>query len=120
MFVMLGLLVFPSRLLPVVGVAIAIALFLIFIARPISVILCLAPFETKPKDMSYISWVGLRGSVPIILATFPATYGIAGADAIFNVVFFIVLTSVLVQGMTLVPAAKWLGVAERTNPSPQG
>jgi cell volume regulation protein A len=119
MFVMLGLLVFPSRLLPVAGVAIAIALFLIFVARPISVFLCLAPFKTKPKDMSYVSWVGLRGSVPIILATFPATYGIAGADAIFNVIFFIVLTSVLVQGMTLVPAAKWLHVAERTSSDPQ-
>ena len=119
MFVMLGLLVFPSRLLPVAGVAIAIALFLIFVARPISVFLCLAPFKTKPKDMSYISWVGLRGSVPIILATFPSTYGVAGADSIFNVIFFIVLTSVLVQGMTLVPAAKWLRVAERTHADPQ-
>lgn len=119
MFVVLGLLVFPSQLLPVAAVAIAIALSLIFVARPISVVLCLAPFKTRPKDMGYISWVGLRGSVPIILATFPATYGIAGADAIFNVIFFIVLTSVLVQGMTLVPVAKWLRVTERTDADPR-
>lgn len=62
---------------------------------------------------SYVSWVGLRGSAPIVLATFPATYGIQGADQIFHVIFFIVRATVLVQGMTLVPAAKWLGVTER-------
>ena len=72
MFIALGLLVFPSQLLPVSGVAITIALFLIFVARPISVVLCLAPFKTNVRDMGYVSWVGLRGSVPIILATFPA------------------------------------------------
>jgi potassium/hydrogen antiporter len=118
MFVVLGLLIFPSQLLPVAPVAIAVAIFLIFVARPISVFLCLAPLGTKLKDMGYISWVGLRGSVPIILATFPASYHLEGADAIFNVIFFIVLTSVLVQGMTLVRSCRWFGVLERNDPHP--
>ncbi len=118
MFVVLGLLVFPSQLLPVAGVAIAIAMFLIFIARPVSVFLCLAPLRTPLNDMSYISWVGLRGSVPIILATFPVSYHLEGADAIFNVIFFIVLTSVLVQGVTLVPSCRWFGVVEKNGPHP--
>jgi len=105
MFVILGLLVFPSRLLPVAVVATVLALFLMFIARPVGVLLCMLPFRTKMNEMGYISWVGLRGSVPIVLATFPAAYGIKGADDIFNIVFFIVITSVLIQGLTLVPAA---------------
>jgi cell volume regulation protein A len=112
MFIMLGLLVFPSRLLPVAGVSIALALFLMFVARPLSTLICYLPFKPKKNELGYISWVGLRGSVPIVLATFPATYGIEGADQIFNVIFFIVLTSILVQGLTLVPAAKWLKVTE--------
>jgi cell volume regulation protein A len=112
MFIMLGLLVFPSQLLPVAGVSIALALFLMFVARPLGTALCLLPFKPKKNDLAYVSWVGLRGSVPIVLATFPATYGIEGADQIFNVIFFIVLTSVLIQGLTLVPAAKWLKVTE--------
>jgi cell volume regulation protein A len=118
MFVVLGLLIFPSQLLPVAQVAIVIAIFLIFVARPISVFVCLAPLGTKLKDMGYISWVGLRGSVPIILATFPASYHLEGADAIFNVIFFIVLTSVLVQGATLVSSCRWFGVLERNDPHP--
>jgi cell volume regulation protein A len=118
MFVVLGLLIFPSQLLPVAKVAISIAMFLIFIARPISVFLCLAPLRTTLNDMGYISWVGLRGSVPIVLATFPVSYHVAGADAIFNIIFFIVLTSVLVQGVTLVPSCRWFGVVERPNTHP--
>ncbi len=111
-FLALGLLVFPSRLLPVAGVAIVIAIFLIFIARPVSVFICLAFSRYRLREKLFISWVGLRGSVPIILATFPVTAGIAGGRSIFNVVFFIVLTSVLVQGLSLVPAARCLGLAE--------
>lgn len=112
MFVVLGLLVFPSRLPPIAGVATAMALFLMFVARPISVMACLLPFTPRRNELAYVSWVGLRGSVPIILATFPSSYGIEGADEIFNVIFFVVVTSVLVQGLTLVPAARWLGVTE--------
>ncbi len=111
-FLTLGLLVFPSRLLPVAGVAIVIAIFLIFIARPVSVFICLVLSRYRLREKLFISWVGLRGSVPIILATFPVTAGIEGGRSIFNVVFFIVLTSVLVQGLTLAPAARWLGLAE--------
>ncbi len=112
MFIVLGLLVFPSGLFPVAGVAIAMALFLMFVARPVSVFLCLLPFGKPRNEIGYVSWVGLRGSVPIVLATFPASYGIAGADAVFNVVFFIVLTSVLLQGLTLVPSTRWFGVTQ--------
>lgn len=112
MFIMLGLLVFPSQLFPVAGVSIVLALFLMFIARPLSVLICYAPFRPSKNDLGYISWVGLRGSVPIVLATFPATYDIADANGIFNVVFFIVVTSIVVQGLSLVPAAKWLHVTD--------
>ncbi len=112
MFIMLGLLVFPSQLLPVAAVSIAIALFLMFVARPLSTIICYLPFRPKRNELAYVSWVGLRGSVPIVLATFPATYGIEDAQLIFHIIFFIVLMSVLIQGLTLVPAAKWLGVAQ--------
>ncbi|MGD1807256.1 potassium/proton antiporter [Dapis sp. BLCC M126] len=111
-FLTLGLLVFPSRLLPVASVAIVIAIFLIFIARPVSVFISFAFSRYRLREKLFISWVGLRGSVPIVLATFPITAGISDADNIFNVVFFIVLTSVLLQGLTLAPAARWLGLAE--------
>ncbi len=113
MFTMLGLLVFPSQLLPVAGVSIALALFLMFVARPLAVLFCYLPFRPAGNELGYISWVGLRGSVPIVLATFPATYGIEFASDIFNVIFFVVLTSVLIQGMTLVRAARILGVEEK-------
>jgi cell volume regulation protein A len=109
---MLGLLVFPSQLLPVAWVSLAVAAFLMFVARPVAVLACYLPFSPKKKEVAYVSWVGLRGSVPIVLATFPATWGVENADLIFHFVFFVVLTSVLVQGVTLVPAAKLLGVAE--------
>lgn len=112
MFIMLGLLVFPSQLLPVAGVSIVLALFLMLVARPLSTLICYMPFAPQKNEFAYISWVGLRGSVPIVLATFPATYGIEGAMQIFHVIFFIVLTSVFIQGLTLVPAAKWLKVCE--------
>ncbi len=113
MFIVLGLLVVPSRLPSVAWVAIALALFLMLVARPLSVMACLLPFRTPRREVAYVSWVGLRGSVPIVLATFPMSYGIPGAEDVFDVVFFIVLTSVLVQGLTLVPCARWLGVNEK-------
>ncbi len=112
MFLTLGLLVFPSQLLPIAGVALITALFLIFIARPISVMTCLSLTTMSLKEKLFISWVGLRGSVPIILATFPLVAGIEGAEQIFNIVFFIVLVSVLTQGFSLVFIARWLQLAE--------
>jgi len=84
------------------------------VARPSSVVTCLLPFRMPRKEVAYVSWVGLRGSVPIVLATFPMSYGIPGAEEVFDVIFFIVLASVLIQGLTLVPCARWLGVQEES------
>ncbi|WMJ75009.1 potassium/proton antiporter [Cytophagaceae bacterium ABcell3] len=106
MFLTLGLLVYPSQVVQVTGLGIMISLFLIFVARPAGVFLSLAFFNFKLKEKLLISWVGLRGAVPIILATFPLLAGIPEAGWIFNVVFFIVLTSSLLQGWTLPAAAK--------------
>ncbi|MDF9797315.1 cell volume regulation protein A [Catalinimonas alkaloidigena] len=111
LFLTLGLLVFPSHILPVVGIGLLIALFQIFMARPISVFLSLLPFKMKRRRRWYISWVGLRGAVPIVFATYPLLAGIEKADMIFNIVFFISLTSVLLQGTTLSVIAKWLHVS---------
>lgn len=111
LFLTLGLLVFPSHIVPVVGVGLLISLFLIFVARPVAVFLSLLPFRMKQRRRWYISWVGLRGAVPIVFATYPLLAGIEKADMIFNIVFFISLTSVLIQGTTLPVVAKWLHVA---------
>ncbi|RJE72854.1 potassium/proton antiporter [Reichenbachiella sp. MSK19-1] len=111
LFLTLGLLVYPSHVLPFVGVGILISLFLILIARPISVFLSLIPFKMKPRRRFYISWIGLRGAVPIVFATYPLLAGIDKADMIFNTVFFISLTSVIIQGTSLPIVAKWLSVA---------
>ncbi|MCC6165848.1 MAG: potassium/proton antiporter [Caldilineaceae bacterium] len=108
MFVTLGLLVFPSRLLGVAGTGLLIAFFLMFVARPLSVFAGLLPFGFSLRKRIFIGWVGLRGSVPIVLATFPLLAGVPQADWIFNVVFFIVLTSVLLQGSTIPLVARWL------------
>jgi len=111
-FVMLGLLVFPSQLVEVAGVSIVLALFLMLVGRPLAVAVCYLPFRPKKEELLYVSWVGMRGSVPIVLATFPATYGLQGASQIFHLIFFFVLVSVLVQGLTLVPAARYFKVTE--------
>jgi cell volume regulation protein A len=109
MFLTLGLLVFPSQLLSVVWVGLLLSLFLIFIARPLGVFTTLLAKMTV-REMTIISWVGLRGAVPIILATFPLIAGVAQAELIFNLVFFIVLTSVLLQGPLMPFVARWLEV----------
>ncbi|RIK53031.1 MAG: potassium/proton antiporter [Chloroflexi bacterium] len=108
MFVTLGLLVFPSRLWAVAGTGLLIAFFLMAVARPLSVFVGLLPFRFTLRKRIFIGWVGLRGSVPIVLATFPLLAGVPQADWIFNVVFFIVLTSVLLQGSTIPLVARWL------------
>lgn len=111
LFITLGLLVFPSEVLKIAGVGILISLFLIFVARPISVFFCLAPFKMETRKKLYISWVGLRGAVPIVFATYPLLAGIDKSHMIFNIVFFISFTSVLIQGTTLSKIAKWLHVS---------
>jgi len=110
MFLILGLLVFPSRLFPIIVSGLLISLFLIIIARPIGVFISLPFGKNSLKEKTFISWVGLRGAVPIILATFPLLAGVPKADILFNIVFFIVITSVLIQGTTIALAAKLLGV----------
>ena len=111
LFLTLGLLVFPSQIIPVMGIGLLISAFLILIARPLSVFLSLAFFKTKFRNKLYISWVGLRGASPIVFATYPLVAGIDKANTIFNIVFFISLTSVLLQGTTLATFSKWLKVA---------
>jgi cell volume regulation protein A len=111
MFLTLGLLVFPSQLFAVAGIGLLISTFLMLIARPLGVYVSLLPFRVKLRNTAMIGWVGLRGAVPIILATFPLLAGVQQADTIFNLVFFVVLTSVLVQGSSIPIVARWLGVA---------
>lgn len=108
MFLTLGLLVFPSRLVSVTGSGLLIAAALMLLARPLSVLIALIGSQFAFREKLFISWVGLRGAVPIILATFPLLAQIPQADLIFNIVFFVVLTSVLFQGTTITPAARWL------------
>lgn len=118
MFVTLGLQVFPSRLPTVALSGLYVAIFLIFFARPLSVFIALAPTRLSLRDKVFVSWVGLRGAAPIVLATFPLLAGVAKADTIFHLVFFIVLTSVLVQGTLIIPMARWLKVYDATPPRP--
>ncbi|AOY02087.1 potassium/proton antiporter [Jeongeupia sp. USM3] len=102
MFLLLGLLVTPSRLLPEIGPSLAFAAFLMLVARPIAVALCLVPLKFSRREIVFVSWVGLRGAVPIVLATFPIMAGVDGSVALFDIAFAVVLASLLIQG-TLVP-----------------
>lgn len=111
LFLTLGLLVFPSHVVPVMGIGLLISVFLILVARPLSVFICLIFFKMKLRRRFYVAWVGLRGAVPIVFATYPLLAGIEKAEMIFNIVFFISVTSVVIQGTTLTVFAKWLNVA---------
>jgi potassium/hydrogen antiporter len=113
LFLMLGLLVFPSQLADVVGVGLVTAGALIFVARPLAVFLCLPWFGFRVRETSLVGWAGLRGAVPIVLATFPLTAGYPDGSIVFDAVFFVVLTSALVQGLTIVPVARWLGLSSQ-------
>ncbi len=116
LFTVLGLLVFPSHLGPVVLSGLALAAVLTFVARPVAVWLCTAFQGFKLPERHFVSWVGLRGAVPIVLATFPLSAGVAASETIFNAVFFVVLVSALLQGLTLAPLARRLGLATESRP----
>jgi cell volume regulation protein A len=118
MFIVLGLLVYPSRLAEVAGVGIALAAFLALVARPIAVVLCVLPFRYRPKEIVYMSWIGLRGAVPIILAAFPVLAGVDGATRIFDIVFFVVVVSALLQGGSVARVTRWLGLQAKAPPAP--
>ncbi|WP_281644097.1 potassium/proton antiporter [Bacteroides zoogleoformans] len=113
MFLCLGLLVNPHEMLEVAPIALLIGIFMIIIGRPLSVFLCLLPFGKKItlKSRLFLSWVGLRGAVPIIFATYPVVAEVPGASAIFNIVFFITIVSLLVQGTTISRVARLLGLS---------
>ncbi|MDZ4715391.1 MAG: potassium/proton antiporter [Cytophagales bacterium] len=112
MFLTLGLLVFPSKIPPIIPQGIMISLFLIFVARPVAVFISLAfATDMNLRKKVFVSWVGLRGAAPIVFATYPLLAGVAYADTIFNLVFFISVSSVVLQATTLPIMARWLHVS---------
>jgi potassium/hydrogen antiporter len=119
MFLVLGLLVFPSGLFEVAGVGLGLALILAIVVRPAIVALCLAPFRYPWRETLYIGWVGLRGAVPIVLATYPVLVGAPGADRIFHLVFFIVVVNALIPGGTVAWVTRRLGLQASEPPAPQ-
>jgi len=110
MFLALGLLIFPSRLPAVIVSGLLITGVAVFIARPVSVLIVLLPVKMSLREKLFVSWVGLRGAVPIVLATFPLLAGLHNASFLFDLVFFVVFASVLLQGTSVPLVAKWLGV----------
>jgi cell volume regulation protein A len=116
LFIVLGLLVFPRQLGPVALSALALAAVLVLVARPLAVVLSVAPFRFGLREQIFLSWAGLRGAVPIVLATFALSANVSGSNTIFNAVFFVVLVSTIVQGMTLEPFARRLGLTTEERP----
>jgi potassium/hydrogen antiporter len=119
MFALLGLLVFPSQLVPIAGLGFALAAALAFVARPLAVWPVLALLGAPRHEQLFVSWVGLRGAVPIILAAYPVVRGVPGGAELFHIVFFIVLASSLVPGATVVWLARRLGLAADHAPAPE-
>ena len=120
MFVLLGLLAWPEQLMNYAAPALVVAAVLMLFARPLAVFLCLIPFRFSWRDKVFISWVGLRGAVGIFLASIPLLVGLAHAQLYFNIAFVVVLVSLLVQGWTLAPAARFLRIAlPRADPAPR-
>ncbi len=117
MFLVLGLLARPSQFSTIAWPALMIGLFMMLVARPLSVFACLLPFKGMSfKAKAFASWVGLKGAGPILFALCPVVAGLEGSTEIFNIVFFITLLSLLLQGMTLSPAAKWLKLSYDADP----
>ncbi|MGM0525676.1 MAG: potassium/proton antiporter [Pseudomonadota bacterium] len=119
MFLILGLLVTPSHLVAYAPVALGIAFALIFIARPIAVFISLLPFSFPWREQLFMSWVGLRGAVPIILALFPWLSGVEQQELYFDIAFVVVMVSLLIQGWTIAPMARWLKLEVPKRPQPQ-
>jgi cell volume regulation protein A len=119
MFLLLGLLVFPSRLSSVAQPGLLIAVGLAVVARPVVVALCLAPFRFRRNEILYIGWVGLRGAVPVILATYPVLVGVPGAERMFDLVFIVVVVNALLPGMTVPWVTRRLGVESDEPPTAQ-
>jgi potassium/hydrogen antiporter len=117
LFFLLGILVFPSQLPAVALRAAAVAVVLLLVARPLAVAACLLPLRWRVREITFVAWGGLRGAVPIVLATFPLTAGDPDGALVFDVVFFVVLLSAVVQGPTLVPLARRLGLHARGRPA---
>ena len=118
MFVMLGLLLFPSRLGEVAVPGLLIGIFTAVVARPLVVMLCLVPLRYSVREASFIGWMGLRGAVPIILATVPVLARAPGAERIFDLVFYVVAVSAILHGVTAAPLARWLRLETAEPPSP--
>jgi cell volume regulation protein A len=118
MFLLLGLLVVPSGLAAIAPVGLGLALFLVLVARPVVVAACLAPFAYTRRDILFIGWAGLRGAVPIVLATYPVLAAAPGAQRIFDLVFFIVVVSAVLQGGTIRWVTRPLGLESTEGPRP--
>ncbi len=119
MFLILGLLVFPARLIPVAPIGFALALFLAFVARPVVVAACLAPFGFPWREIVYVGWVGLRGAVPIVLSLIPLLAGAPEAQRMFDVVFFVVVVNALIPGGTVAWVTRRLGLEADAPPPPR-
>lgn len=119
MFLVLGLLANPVRLAAVALPGLALAILLAVLARPAAVVACLLPFRFEPREIAFIAWVGLRGAVPIILATYPVLAGVEGALRIFDLVFFVVVVSTLLQGAPIRWLVRRLGLESPGPPSPR-
>ncbi len=119
MFLMLGLMVLPSELPHVAWIGLAIAVLLAVVARPVAVAICLIPLRFSVRETAFIGWVGLRGAVPIILATFPLMAHLPGAQNIFNIVFFVVVINTIFPGSTIRWATRRLGLASDEKPAPE-
>lgn len=119
MFLLLGLLVFPSRLIEAAPIGLALALALVIFARPLAVAACLLPFRFPLKETAFIGWVGLRGAVPILLAAYPVLMGVADTERIFDIVFFIVVVNAILPGSTVAWTTRRLGLEADVPPSPE-
>lgn len=119
LFLTLGLLVSPTEMADYAWSGVAVAMVLIFVARPLSIIVGLKPFfGFRWRELLFISWVGLRGAVPVVLAIFPVIAGVQNSALYFNVAFFVVLISLILQGMTMAPLARWLKIEVPAGTSP--